>query len=441
MILHGNQRGGAKDLALHLMKDENERVEIFEMRGFVADTLDGAFRESYAMSRGTRCKQHLYSMSINPPADADIQPVHFVDAANRTEKCLGLDGQPRAIVFHEKRGTDGELRRHAHAVWCRVDPETMTAKQLSFDREKLREVSRELHIHHDLKMPLGLIDSKDHNPRNFTLAEWQQCKRAEKDPKQVKGVFQDAWSTSDSQSSFSHALEERGYFLAQGKRGHIAVDYKGEKYAVSRYIGIKAKQVRAKLGEADGLASVEQAQANAMKQIADRLEELRAEQVNEARIKHDRAREQSERAQAAQEKEAQKLDDQQTRQNAKEEQIRAARIRHGIKGLLDRITGQRKRTKTFNQQEAVKTQTQRHRESLDLKQEQERQTAALKQNTKTARSPHIEAARELNTDIKQLKTPQEPATNTQTKSYAEQQRENVNRRRHQRSRDGPTLSR
>lgn len=99
MILHGNQRGGAKDLALHLMKDENERVQIHEMRGFVSDTLEGAFQESYAISKATKCKQHLYSLSINPPTGADIKDNHFVDAANQAEKRLGLAGQPRAIVF------------------------------------------------------------------------------------------------------------------------------------------------------------------------------------------------------------------------------------------------------------------------------------------------------------------------------------------------------
>ena len=33
MILHGNQRGGARDLALHLLKDENEHVEVHELAG------------------------------------------------------------------------------------------------------------------------------------------------------------------------------------------------------------------------------------------------------------------------------------------------------------------------------------------------------------------------------------------------------------------------
>ena len=32
MILVGNQRGGAKDLALHLMKDENELLENLLLR-------------------------------------------------------------------------------------------------------------------------------------------------------------------------------------------------------------------------------------------------------------------------------------------------------------------------------------------------------------------------------------------------------------------------
>ena len=60
MILNGNQRGGAKDLALHLMKDDNELVELHELRGFRSQDVMGAFNELYAISRGTRCKQFMY---------------------------------------------------------------------------------------------------------------------------------------------------------------------------------------------------------------------------------------------------------------------------------------------------------------------------------------------------------------------------------------------
>ncbi len=35
----GRQPAGAKNLALHLLKDENERVEVHEIRGFAAQNL------------------------------------------------------------------------------------------------------------------------------------------------------------------------------------------------------------------------------------------------------------------------------------------------------------------------------------------------------------------------------------------------------------------
>ncbi|MFK7828758.1 MAG: hypothetical protein AB8B57_03155 [Congregibacter sp.] len=65
MILHGNQRGGARDLALHLLKDENDHVEVHERRGFVSDNLVSALNEAYAISKGTKAKQFLFSLSLN----------------------------------------------------------------------------------------------------------------------------------------------------------------------------------------------------------------------------------------------------------------------------------------------------------------------------------------------------------------------------------------
>jgi hypothetical protein len=60
MILVGNQRGGAKNLALHLLKEENEYVEVHEIRGFNSQNLASALKEADAISRATRCKQYLF---------------------------------------------------------------------------------------------------------------------------------------------------------------------------------------------------------------------------------------------------------------------------------------------------------------------------------------------------------------------------------------------
>lgn len=440
MILHGNQRGGAKDLAQHLMKAENERVEVHEMRGFVADTLEGAFRESYAISRATKCKQHLYSLSINPPADAEISPEQLVEATNQAEKRLGLAGQPRTIVFHEKHGANGELRRHAHAVWCRIDTDSMTAKQISFDKEKLREVSRDLHIQHDLKMPLGLINSKDRNPRNFTLAEWQQCKRTEKDPAQVKSLFQDSWAISDSKAAFARALEERGYFLAQGRRGHVAVDFKGEKYAVSRYIGIRAKEVRSRLGEADGLLSVEKAQKQAAQQVADRLQELKTQQQQEITAKREREKQQQHALRSKQAEQTIHQNEAQQQQRAEEEQTRKARVRGGLFGIWDRVTGKRKATEIQNKQEATQARKRDKRQAKELERHQQQAAETLQKQAQAERKENELTVKELKKDIQEYAPAPTKDLTDRPNTYIEQQRQRLQNRQ-SRPREGPTIER
>lgn len=89
MILKGNQRSGAANLAQHLMKDENEHVEIAELRHFTSDTLLGAFNEIQAAAQATRCKQYLFSCSFNPPETVNVSTETFFDAIERLEKRLG----------------------------------------------------------------------------------------------------------------------------------------------------------------------------------------------------------------------------------------------------------------------------------------------------------------------------------------------------------------
>ena len=270
MILQGNQRGGAKNLALHLLKDENEHVELHELRGFVSDNLVSAFNEAYALSRGTKARQHLFSLSLNPPPAENVSTAAFEDAIARVEQKLGLTDQPRAIVFHEKEG-----RRHCHAVWSRIDAENMKAIPLPFSKRKLMDISRELYLEHGWTMPRGFMASEERDPANFTLAQWQQAKRIGKDPKAIKRIFQDCWAVSDSQSAFEQALKERGYTLARGdRRGFVALDHVCEVFAVPKWVGIKTKEVRAKLTDPAPLPSVDEARTQIARTMAAHLEEL-----------------------------------------------------------------------------------------------------------------------------------------------------------------------
>jgi hypothetical protein len=86
-------------------------------------------------------------------------------------------------------------------------------------------------------------------------------------------MVQECWAVSDNRDSFAKALEERGLYLAKGdKRGHVAVTYEGEVFAISRLTGQKSRDVAAKLGNPDALLSVAQTKARIANEIAPRLD-------------------------------------------------------------------------------------------------------------------------------------------------------------------------
>lgn len=360
MILVGNSRGGAKDLARHLTKDENDHVEVHQLRGFASDNLHGALNEAYAVSKGTKCRQFLFSLSLNPPSDAQVSTESFESAIDRCEQELGLEGQPRAIVFHEKEG-----RRHAHAVWSRIDAQTLTARQLSFHKNKLQDVSRELYREHGWRMPEGLADRSKSDPRNFTLNQWQQAKRNERDPRDIKNALSDAWSISDSRGAFEHALKERGYWLARGdRRGFVALDYHGEVYSLPRWAGVKTKAVREKLGDEGELRSVDETKAEMgcdMERMLSRLQDEQYEKAAALKAEHNQRKTELVECQR-QEREVQvrHIQERQDREQAE----RQARFRRGLAGLWDRLRGEHRRLTRQNELEAIAS-SQRDRAERD----------------------------------------------------------------------------
>ncbi|MEM9060302.1 MAG: hypothetical protein AAGD13_07540 [Pseudomonadota bacterium] len=173
MILKGAQRAGAKQLALHLLsEDDNEFVELHEIRGLLSDDVVGAFKEIEAIAKGTQCKQPFFSVSLSPPPTAGVDVGGFDAAIDRIEAAHGLMGQPRVVIFHEKEG-----RRHAHAVWSRIDPETMTAKNLPHFKRKLNQIAHELFLEHGWEVPAGFQDGVAASPTNVTLAELSLSRR------------------------------------------------------------------------------------------------------------------------------------------------------------------------------------------------------------------------------------------------------------------------
>ena len=371
MILKGSQRGGAAQLAAHLMNDrDNDHVTLHQSRGFIADTLPEALDEAHAISKATKCKQYLFSLSLNPPQHqyADIDA--FEHAADRAEEALGLTDLPRAIVIHEKEG-----RRHAHVVWSRIDVTELKAVNLPHFKTKLAALSKELYLEHGWELPDGHKTNGWRNPLNFTLAEWQQARRLDLDPREIKQIFHQCWQRSDGLKAYSAALAEHGYFLAQGdRRGFVAVDLSGEIFSVARWSGVKAKDVRGRLGEPDNLPTVAAVKEQLRQRLTDRLRALSRE--SNAEQKQEMVPLLANRAHMihAHRRERLMLREKQDARWNTEQKDRNNRLSTGLAGLWDSITGKAAELRRQNEREAYRChlRDKQQRERLFIAQMKER---------------------------------------------------------------------
>lgn len=278
MILKASQRGGANALALHLLNaEDNEHIDVHAITGFMATDVQGALQEIEAIARATKCKQPLFSLSLSPPKDAVVPNQDFEDAVEQALIRTGLAGQPHVVIFHEKHG-----RRHAHVVVSRIDTNAMKAINLSFFKDRLMELSRELYVTHGWDMPKGHEDRTLSDPLNYSLEEYQVAQRAKRDPQITKAALQAAWAQSDSKASFAAALQETGYVLARGdRRGFLALDADGNVYSLSRWLGVKTKELKARLGDPAQLPSIEQASASLKSSHADQPNPSHAARLSE----------------------------------------------------------------------------------------------------------------------------------------------------------------
>nr|WP_321440361.1 hypothetical protein [uncultured Hyphomonas sp.] len=397
MILHGNARGGGRNLALHLMRtDENEHVDVHEVSGFMAEDVLGAFNEVEALAKGTRCEKPLFSLSLSPPKNANVTAKEFEDAISKAEEALGLRGQPRVIVFHEK----GDHRdRHCHVVWSRIDGQALRAIPMPFNRLKMRDVSRALFIEHGWNVPKGLIDKEERNPLNFTFEQYQHAKRVGRDAKQIKADIQNAWAASDSRSAFEHALKEKGFRMAQGaRRGFVVTDHLGEVYSLPKWLGVKTKDVRAKLGPEKDLPELEAVQSAYAGEMAVKMGSLQAELARE-RGYHKQAlndvrralieRQRAERITALKAIEIRQADEAGQRQS---------RFRRGLKGLWDFVRGEASRIKKQNRAEAALCKARDDAEKEALIKHQRHQRRLLAQRNRNFKDRYSERFRQLAED-------------------------------------------
>ncbi|MDJ1007370.1 MAG: relaxase [Paracoccaceae bacterium] len=429
MIIKAKERGDAPQLARYLLADrDNDHVELHDVRGFASDDLVSAFQEAEAIASGTRCHNHLFSISLNPPENEQVSAAAFERAIAEVERKMGLEDQPRAIVFHEKDG-----RRHAHAVWSRIDHEKMRAINLPHYKMKLRDVSRQLFLEHGWDMPRGLQDRALRDPLNFTREEWQQAKRAGVDPKEIKAVFQQCWNASDNRASLERALKERGFWLARGdRRGFVAVDYRGEVFALARYTGAKTKDIETRLGDRNQLRSLDEVKAEIANGMTERLKAFITETERDSKqrlaLMAFRKTELVARQRAEREERWAQIDQ---RWQA-ETNIRSARLPKGFSGIWHRITGRYAKVKAQNERETLQAyqRDRAEKDALVFKQLEERQ--ALQREIKAQRVASRSELLRLRADITQYQMPQREEREERRERVRERRREERQSRRRNR---------
>ncbi len=427
MILHGNARGGGRELAVHLMRtDENEHVQVHDVSGFMSDDVRGAFDEVEALAKGTRCQKPLFLLSLSPPKDANASAKDFEQAVAKAEETLGLTGQPRVIVFHEK----GEHRdRHCHVVWSRIDATQMKAIPMPFNRLKMRDVSRELFIEHGWDVPRGLLNTQERNPLNYTLEQYQQAKRAGRHADEIKADLQAAWAVSDSRAAFEHALREKGFRLARGdRRGFVVVDHQGEVMSVPRWVGAKTKSVRERLGSEKDLPDVQTVQANYAREMADKMGGF----ANDLKARNaDRLVERSTQKQALIDRQRVERADALKRieeRAAAEACARQAKFRGGLKGMWDWMRGENVRIKRENEAEALQSKARDEAEKEALIQRQREQRSFFQQRQAQKREKLAAQYQDVSKERAEFERRAEPTRDEQREAFKQRRREAAQQR-------------
>ena len=263
MIIKGKSRAGPSQLAHHLGRaDTNERVEILQLDS--AGTTAEAFRDWQTYTLATKGKLGLYHANIDPDTKYEMTPEQWTRAVDILEEELGLQGQPRAVVMHEKNG-----REHIHVVWSRADMDTLTLRSDSMNYQAHERASLRMEQEFGHEHVPGKHAKRDREAQTeFPAAEanhdeWQQGERGGIDHRERKAQVTALFEASDTGHAFKAALEDAGYVLARGdRRDFVILDEDAKVHSLGRQLpGVKAAELRAFMAEIqpEDLPSVKEA--------------------------------------------------------------------------------------------------------------------------------------------------------------------------------------
>jgi hypothetical protein len=244
VVIKGGSRCNRRYFTRHLLnRKENDKVRVVACRGFAREDVAQAFEDMEVMARGTRTKNYFYPFSINPEPGEPLTDEQFDRAEDITLKHLGMEGQPRIVVEHTKKG-----RTHRHVAVFRID-ENGKAISDSLTYRKHEAAAREIEKEFGLKpMESVLVKGRD-KPRPLRRGrDWEGYRGSITglDPLKVRDEVTRLRKDADGPQSFNQAMRQHGYILCQGeKRDYCFVDPAGKVHSLGRRVAdIKAAELR-----------------------------------------------------------------------------------------------------------------------------------------------------------------------------------------------------
>jgi hypothetical protein len=259
MIAKGNLHAHGAKLAAYLTTSyADEIAELVELRGFAATNIRDAFIDVMIQAAATKAAKPFFHAYVRAPEGEELTRDQWQTFADRLEKQLGFDDQPRAVAFHH--GADGES--HMHIAWSRIDLASLTAIDPGLYKNKMKNLCREFEQEFGLT-PVANERADDVKTKSAARAEFEQSRRLGTDLKAIRNTILECWQSADSGQAFAAALDEHGFILAKGdRRDYVIIDREGGDHALSKRItGATAPETRQRMADIDraSLPSVDDA--------------------------------------------------------------------------------------------------------------------------------------------------------------------------------------
>ena len=174
IIIKGGARTDGAQLGRYLLSQgDNTSTTLIDITGMAGRNLANAMAMAQAAAEQTKGQKPFWHAQINPAEGVNLTREQQFMAIEVLERHLGLQGQPRVIVAHEKDG-----REHIHVAWSRYDSETGKLRRDDFSKRKNVAAAAEIAERLGLEPNRNPFEDRAQERQDLTREECRQQSQA-----------------------------------------------------------------------------------------------------------------------------------------------------------------------------------------------------------------------------------------------------------------------